>query len=168
MQSLQQWDTAGPERFRTLTTSYYRGAHGIILLYDITDRHSFESVDRWISEIQRYANENVEVILVGCKLDLSNGLPPSTSSTSSTSSSNYYSNDANRSRVVSYEEGHSLYVQHNLLGFFECSSLTGENVENVVLQLVLKLIMKHKDSVTMVPIAAPVIRPNDDSTCEIS
>lgn len=59
-----QWDTAGQERFRTITSSYYRGAHGIIVVYDVTDQESFNNVKQWLNEIDRYANENVNKLLV--------------------------------------------------------------------------------------------------------
>jgi len=67
---LQIWDTAGQERFRTITSSYYRGAQGIILVYDCTDKESFNNVKQWIGEIERYACENVNKLLVGNKADL--------------------------------------------------------------------------------------------------
>ena len=67
---LQIWDTAGQERFRTITSSYYRGAHGIIVVYDCTDQDSFNNVKQWLEEIDRYACDNVNKLLVGNKCDL--------------------------------------------------------------------------------------------------
>ncbi|KAF4363562.1 hypothetical protein F8388_002103 [Cannabis sativa] len=49
--SLRVWDTAGQERFRTITNSYYHGAHGIIVVYDVTDQESFNNVKQWHSDI---------------------------------------------------------------------------------------------------------------------
>jgi small GTP-binding protein len=68
--SHSQWDTAGQERFRTITSSYYRGAHGIIVVYDTTDLESFNNVKQWLHEIDRYASDNVNKLLVGNKSDL--------------------------------------------------------------------------------------------------
>uniref|UniRef100_A0A7S4P7G3 Uncharacterized protein n=1 Tax=Paramoeba aestuarina TaxID=180227 RepID=A0A7S4P7G3_9EUKA len=67
---LQIWDTAGQERFRTITSSYYRGAHGIIVVYDISDQVTFNNVKQWLQEIDRYACENVNKLLVGNKCDV--------------------------------------------------------------------------------------------------
>jgi Ras-related protein Rab-1A len=48
-----QWDTAGQERFRTITTSYYKGAQAIIIVYDVTDRDSFDHVKNWMLDIDK-------------------------------------------------------------------------------------------------------------------
>ena len=68
---MQIWDTAGHEKFRTITTSYYRGAHAIVIAFDITDRKSFQQVEKWLSEIDKFAKENVLKFIVGNKSDLS-------------------------------------------------------------------------------------------------
>ena len=67
---IQIWDTAGHERFRTITTSYYRGAHAIVIVYDVTERNSFEHIEKWLGEINKFAKENVLIFLVGNKIDL--------------------------------------------------------------------------------------------------
>ena len=67
---IQIWDTAGHERFRTITTSYYRGAHGIVTVFDLTDRESYEHIEKWLDEINKYAKENVMRFLIGNKSDL--------------------------------------------------------------------------------------------------
>lgn len=69
---LQIWDTAGQERFRTITSSYYRGAHGIIVIYDVTDKDTFTNVKQWLQEIDNFACEGVNKLLVGNKCDLTN------------------------------------------------------------------------------------------------
>ncbi|KAK7930379.1 hypothetical protein WMY93_006774 [Mugilogobius chulae] len=67
---LQIWDTAGQERFRTFSCSYYRGAHGIIVVYDVTRQESFNNVKQWLQEIDLSADESVNKLLVGNKCDL--------------------------------------------------------------------------------------------------
>ncbi|KAI0730163.1 GTP-binding protein ypt1 [Fomitopsis betulina] len=67
---LQIWDTAGQERFRTIAAAYYRGAHGIVVVYDVTDPDSFANVKGWLTEIERYASEAVKKLIIGNKSDL--------------------------------------------------------------------------------------------------
>lgn len=62
------WDTAGQDRFRTITSSYYKSADGVIIVYDVTDKKSFEDVDRfWVPEASKYLGKDVPVILLGNK-----------------------------------------------------------------------------------------------------
>jgi small GTP-binding protein len=70
MIKLQIWDTAGQERFRTITKTYYKGAHGIILTYDVTDETSFKNIKNWIKQIEQNAQNNVCKVLVGNKCDV--------------------------------------------------------------------------------------------------
>jgi Ras family len=99
-----QWDTAGQERFRTITSSYYRGAHGIIIVYDISDRESFDNVKTWLNEIDRYACENVNKLLVGNKCDMDS------------------------KRQVDYEEAKA-FADERGIPFLETSAKDATNVE---------------------------------------
>lgn len=64
------WDTAGQERFKSILTSYYKGTHGVLLVYDITDRRSFVDVQNWINDVEKYGREDVVKILIGNKKDM--------------------------------------------------------------------------------------------------
>lgn len=101
---LQVWDTAGQETFRSITQAYYRGTVGCLLVYDITDRKTFERLDRWIGEIKQSCNNNAVIILAGNKSDLE------------------------QMRAVEQEEGKLLAEKHKLL-FFETSAKTNNNVD---------------------------------------
>ena len=67
---MQIWDTAGQERFKNIISSYYRGAHGILLIYDVTEKDSFKNLNNWLIEIEKNANKNVLKVLIGNKTDL--------------------------------------------------------------------------------------------------
>ena len=100
----QIWDTAGQERFRTITTAYYRGVHGILLVYDVTNRASFDNVSNWIKQLKDHATDSVTILLIGNKSDLIS------------------------EREVSYQEGQN---KANIIGcnFIETSAKSGTNVE---------------------------------------
>ena len=66
---VQIWDTAGQERFRTIAKSYYRGAHGILLIYDVTARGTFENIRKWLTQIKQEAPKRTSIIIVANKID---------------------------------------------------------------------------------------------------
>ena len=119
---LQIWDTAGQERFRTITSSYYRGAHGIIIVYDITDRDSFDNVKQWLNEIDRYACENVNKLLVGNKSDLDS------------------------KRQVDFDEAKA-FADERGIPFLETSAKSATNVEKAFLTMAGEI----KNRMAMVP-----------------
>ncbi|OTA92322.1 hypothetical protein M434DRAFT_396565 [Hypoxylon sp. CO27-5] len=116
---LNIFDTAGQERFRTLSTSYYRGAHGVILVYDITSRKSFLGMDKWVDEARSNASPDAVLYLVGSKLDKA----------------------AAGGRAVSYEEGKAFAESHGA-GFCEVSSKTRENVRKPFVDVVDQIVQK--------------------------
>lgn len=67
---LQIWDTAGQERFRTITNSYYHGAQGVLVVFDVTNRGSFENVSMWLQEIKRHSPKTALVLVCGNKVDM--------------------------------------------------------------------------------------------------
>jgi len=107
---LQIWDTAGQERFRTITSSYYRGAHGIIVVYDVTDKVSFNNVKQWLGEIDRYACQAVNKLLVGNKSDLKD------------------------KKVVEYQEAKD-FADSIGIPFLETSAKSATNVEEAFIQM---------------------------------
>lgn len=108
----QIWDTAGQERFRAVTSAYYRGAVGALVVYDISRRHTFESVGRWLDELKMHSDMNVVTMLVGNKCDLES------------------------LREVPVEESKSLAEAEKLF-FIETSALNATNV-NDAFQIVIK------------------------------
>jgi Ras-related protein Rab-8A len=107
---LELWDTAGQERFKAITTSYLRGAQGILLVYDVTDRKSFEHVDHWMAQIKQYADLQVDLVLVGNKTDLASA------------------------RVVSSAQGEQLAAAYGL-PFRETSAKANDNVDAAFMAL---------------------------------
>jgi len=66
----QIWDTAGQERFRSITNAYYKGAKGALLVFDVTRRETFDSINKWVPELKQSGDKDVTIILVGNKSDL--------------------------------------------------------------------------------------------------
>lgn len=102
---LQLWDTAGQERFRSITKSYFRNSVGVLVVFDICNRKSFENVPTWMLEAKTHIEPHQAVfILVGCKSDLT------------------------EQREVSFEEANT-FADFNEMAFVETSAKTGEKVE---------------------------------------
>ena len=102
---LQIWDTAGQERFKNITASYYRGGNGVLVVYDITDRDSFENLNSWLIEIEKNASKNVYKLLIGNKSDLED------------------------KRKVTYQEGKD-FATSNGMQFIETSAKTDSKVKD--------------------------------------
>eukprot|EP00218_Dolichomastix_sp_CCMP3274_P006602 CAMPEP_0170143460 /NCGR_PEP_ID=MMETSP0033_2-20121228/11068_1 /TAXON_ID=195969 /ORGANISM="Dolichomastix tenuilepis, Strain CCMP3274" /LENGTH=230 /DNA_ID=CAMNT_0010379909 /DNA_START=129 /DNA_END=821 /DNA_ORIENTATION=+ len=116
---LQIWDTAGQERFRNITAAYYRGAHGILLVYDVTDEDSFNNVRIWMKNIEQHASETVNKILVGNKVDLGD---------EEAEAGEDGAEQQQRRRVVSTARGQALADEFGIK-FFETSAKRNINVE---------------------------------------
>ena len=112
---LQIWDTAGQDRFRAITKNYYKGANGIILIYDVTNLQTFENVKNWITQIREEANKNVVIFLAGNKADL-----------------------PEESRAVQKEDGQKMAEEYNI-PFQETSAKEGINVNETFQELVEKI-----------------------------
>ncbi|KAL4593199.1 ras-related protein Rab-13, partial [Arapaima gigas] len=108
---------AGQERFKTITTAYYRGAMGIILVYDITDEKSFENIQNWMKSIKENASSGVNRMLLGNKCDIE------------------------AKRKVSKEAGEKLAKDHGIR-FFETSAKSSINVEESFTALARDILVK--------------------------
>uniref|UniRef100_A0A915PEL9 Uncharacterized protein n=1 Tax=Setaria digitata TaxID=48799 RepID=A0A915PEL9_9BILA len=112
---LQIWDTAGQERFLAITTTYYRDADALLLVYDLTNRQSFVNIRDWLARIKENAKETVLITLVGNKMDLQSN------------------------REVKYEEGKQLAEAYNIT-FIETSAKSGQNVKETFQEIARRLI----------------------------
>ncbi len=114
---MQIWDTAGQERFKNIISSYYRGAQGIILVYDITDLDSFNNLNSWLVEIEKNASKNAYKILIGNKSDLEN------------------------ERKVQFSQGEEFAKQYGMK-FFETSAKNSINVIEAFTAITKEIIKK--------------------------
>ena len=117
---IQIWDTAGMERYRSITNAYYKGAKGVIVLYDICRKKSFENVDKWIDDFKSKADDDAVIILIGNKSDLDD------------------------KREVSKEEGESK-AQMNKFAFMETSAKDNNNVQKAFETLFGEIVKIYKN-----------------------
>ena len=106
---IQIWDTAGQETFRSITRAYYKNSVCAFVVYDISNRATFDNIKSWVEDCKRLSPKTVLMVLVGNKIDLE------------------------ERREVSYNEG-SIFAQKNGMLFFECSAKTGNNVEKIFME----------------------------------
>lgn len=113
------WDTAGQERFKTLTGKFYRGSHGILMLYDMTNRESFNNVDKWMQQIKdNIGDTNPCIVLVANKKDLED------------------------SRVITQTEGKRLARKYGI-PYFETSARTDTGVNDAFQALAEAVVKKY-------------------------
>ncbi len=109
--SAQIWDTAGQEKYNALTSSYYKGAKGALVVYDITQESTFLKVEQFVKDLREKSDKNVYMILVGNKIDLE------------------------ENRKVSKEEG-KILADKLKMGFFEVSAKNGTGIEDLFKNLI--------------------------------
>ena len=100
----QIWDTAGQERYKAITSAYYKGAKGAFIVYDITRKQSFESVEKWVNDVTAIADKKITIILIGNKSDLED------------------------QRQVTKEQGQDKASKLEI-AFLETSAFSGENLD---------------------------------------
>ncbi|XP_075069411.1 ras-related protein Rab-12 [Mixophyes fleayi] len=115
---LQIWDTAGQERFNSITSAYYRSAKGIILVYDLTKKETFDDLPKWMKMIDKYASEDAELLLVGNKLD------------------------CEIDREITRQQGEKFAQQITGMRFCEASAKDNFNVDEIFLKLVDDILKK--------------------------
>jgi len=130
------WDTAGQERFRNITSHYFNNADGILLVYDISNRESFEKLNYWLNEINQKIDKNkINLILVGNKRDIIN------LNNNKTENEEDNINNIKCKREISYEEGEKMAESCNI-NFIETSALNSYNIEKCFDILINEIINK--------------------------
>ncbi|KAF8584120.1 ras-domain-containing protein [Ramaria rubella] len=132
---LQCWDTAGTESFRSITRSYYRGACGALVVYDVTSHTSFTNARTWLADVRQYADPNLTCILVGNKVDLCE----------SDEDTNNFKTHRRRREVP--RDVAELWAKEEDLLFIEASAKSGDNVDEAFHQATRDVVSKIKRGV---------------------
>ncbi|CAM0141221.1 Vacuolar protein sorting-associated protein 21 [Umbelopsis sp. WA50703] len=127
------WDTAGQERFHSLAPMYYRNAQAAVVVYDVTKAASLDKAKSWVKELQRQANPNIVIALVGNKLDLVQQAEEEDEDAEE---------GASTVRQVPQEEA-AAYAQESGLLFFETSARTGDGVDQVFSDIAKSIPLEH-------------------------
>lgn len=114
---LSLWDTAGQETYKSITRSYFRGASGALLVFDITRRATFDAVTAWLNDLRQIAEENIIVVLVGNKSDLASSRTVAEG------------NGSENKRQVTREEAEAWCIENKVMQYVETSAKSGDNVE---------------------------------------
>ncbi|KAI0683344.1 P-loop containing nucleoside triphosphate hydrolase protein [Cytidiella melzeri] len=138
---LQCWDTAGTESFRAITRSYYRGAAGCLLVYDVTNRQSFVHAKFWLKDVREYADPHITCILVGNKVDLCNDAEETEAAQGANAAQDSSSGRPRRKREVTTDEAEVWAKEEGML-FVEASAKSGVNVENAFVEATRDILRK--------------------------
>lgn len=152
---LQLWDTAGTERFRSVSRSYYRGAAGAILVYDVSSHNSFQELPTFLNDARALASPHLSVLVAGNKVDVADSNPPPNllddpGSLSSNPSSYFGPSLGSQQRATISEAGRTVPAaiasewasQNRIPASVEVSALTGEGVDEVFNKLARTILTK--------------------------
>ena len=128
---LSLWDTAGQETYKAITRSYFRGASGALLVYDITRRSTFEHATAWLHDLRQIAEEGIVVILVGNKSDLAS----SSTVTSPVANGEAQGLEVANQRAVTVDEAEEWCRRNGVMSYVETSARSGQNVERAFLEV---------------------------------
>ena len=127
---LSLWDTAGQETYKSITRSYFRGASGALLVFDITRRETFEHATSWLQDLRQIAEEGIVVILVGNKSDLTNSSTVTRGPVSET-----HGLTSENKRAVTVPEAEEWCRKNGVMRYVETSAKSGEGVERAFLEV---------------------------------
>ena len=117
---IQIWDTAGEERYRSITSAYYKGAKGAFIVYDITRKSTFDNIDKWISDLKLNGDQNICIVILGNKSDLDD------------------------KREISKEEGIKKSEMYKT-AFLETSALSGDNIGKAFDEIIEQIVQSNKN-----------------------